>query len=106
MRYIESAYHKDMRRLRYQVAASLDGFLAAPDGSFDWIPEDPDIDFGALLAQFDTLVMGRKTFEVAIANGGGAMPGMKSIVYSRTLRQRDHPTVTIVNSDPPSTCDR
>jgi hypothetical protein len=37
-----------MRRLRYQVAASLDGFIAGPKGEYDWIVSDPTIDFGAL----------------------------------------------------------
>ncbi len=36
---------KSARRLRYQVAASLDGFIASPEGGFDWIVADPDIDF-------------------------------------------------------------
>ena len=39
-----------MRRLRYQVAASLDGYIAGPNGEFDWIPMDPEIDFKALWA--------------------------------------------------------
>jgi dihydrofolate reductase len=30
-----------MRRVRYNVAASLDGFIAGPNGEFDWIPNDP-----------------------------------------------------------------
>jgi hypothetical protein len=51
-----------MRRLRYQVATSLDGYIAGPHGEFDWIVTDPEIDFAALVAQFDTAVMGRKTF--------------------------------------------
>ena len=33
------------RRLRYQVAVSLDGFIAGPNGEFDWIVMDPYIDF-------------------------------------------------------------
>lgn len=86
-----------MRRLRYQVASSLDGYIAGPNGEFDWIVEAPDIDFAALNAQFDTLVMGRKTFEVA---GGAMEPGKQAVVYSRTLRPEDHRGVTIVNSDP------
>ena len=31
-----------MRRLRYGVAMSLDGYIAGPKGEFDWIPNDPD----------------------------------------------------------------
>jgi dihydrofolate reductase len=45
-----------MRRIRYQVACSLDGYIAGPDGGVDWIPRDPEIDFEALFAQFDTLL--------------------------------------------------
>lgn len=33
------------RRLRYHVAASLDGFIAGPNGEYDWIVMDPSIDF-------------------------------------------------------------
>ena len=49
------------RRLRYQVAASLDGFIAGPNGEYDWIVMDTAIDFAALYKEFDTAVMGRKT---------------------------------------------
>ena len=89
------------RRLRYQVAVSLDGFIAGPDGEYDWIVMDPSIDFGALFKQFDTLVMGRKTYEPLIAQGGhGAMPGVEVVVFSRTLPPATHPGVRIVNDDP------
>ena len=89
------------RRLRYQVAMSLDGFIAGPHGEFDWIVGDPSIDFGALYAEFDTAVMGRKTYEVLTAQGGnGAMPGLEVIVFSRTLRATSHPGVRVLNDDP------
>jgi dihydrofolate reductase len=87
-----------MRRVRYGVAASLDGYIAGPGGEADWIITDPEIDFRALFAQFDTALIGRRTFE-GMARGKkkpGAMPGMKTFVFSRTLRQRDYPKVTIV----------
>ena len=51
------------RRVRYQVAMSLDGYIAGPNGEYDWIVMDDDIDFNALFAQFDTFLLGRKTFE-------------------------------------------
>jgi dihydrofolate reductase len=87
------------RRVRYGVAMSLDGFIAGPNGEADWIIMDPDIDFQALYwSQFDTLVMGRRTYEVVKkAGGGGSTPEMQVFVFSRTLRQEDHPGVTIVD---------
>ncbi len=89
------------RRLRYQVAVSLDGFIAGPNGEYDWIVMDPSIDFGALFKEFDTAVMGRKTYEVLTAQGGhGAMPGLDVVVFSRTLAAAAHPGVRIINDDP------
>ena len=96
-----SALEGDMRRLRYQVATSLDGFIADPNGAYDWIVMDPDIDFASLFAQFDTAVMGRKTFLATLQQGGGVtMPGLDVVVFSRTLRPADYPAVSIVNSEP------
>ena len=59
-----------MRQLRYSVAASLDGYVAGPDGEFDWIVIDPEIDFAAMYAGFSGLVMGRRSYEVFVATGG------------------------------------
>ena len=74
-----------MRRVRYSVAMSLDGYIAGPTGEFDWIPVDPDIDFAALFKDFDTVLMGRKSYEAARKQGGYGMPGPKAYVFSRTL---------------------
>jgi dihydrofolate reductase len=89
------------RRLRYQVAVSLDGFIAGPNGESDWIVMDPSIDFAAMFKEFDTAVMGRKTYEVLTAQGGhGAMTGLDVVVFSRTLPAAAYPGVQIVNDDP------
>ena len=62
---------------------------------------DPAIDFAALFKEFDTAVMGRKTYEVMTAQGGtGAMPGIDVVVFSRTLPPATHPGVRIVSEDP------
>jgi len=89
------------KRLRYQVAVSLDGFIAGPNGEYDWIVPDPSVDFAALYKQFDTAVMGRKTYEVMKAHGGtGAMPGLEVVVFSRTVPAAEYPGVRILNDDP------
>jgi dihydrofolate reductase len=92
------------RRLRYHVAVSLDGFIAGPNGEYDWIVMDPAIDFGAIYNEFDTAVMGRKTYDLVTAQGGdGAMPGMDVVVFSRTLPASARPGIRIVNDNPPDT---
>lgn len=72
-----------MRRIRYCVAASLDGFIAGPNGEADWIPNDPAIDFDALFAQFDTFLMGRRTYEHMQRLGGGFPKDAETHVFSR-----------------------
>ena len=88
-----------MRRIRYSVAMSLDGFIAGPNGEIDWIVEDAEIDFSEILSGFDTLLMGRKTYDTAMSMGPGGMPPMKAVVVSRTLRAEDHPDVTIISDN-------
>jgi dihydrofolate reductase len=91
-----------MRRMRYNVAASLDGYIAGPNGEFDWIPEDPTVDFEGLFARIDTVIMGRGTFETVLSNGGPTAwkEGTRVFVVSRTLSEHDHPSVTIVREEP------
>src|ERR1700694_498462 len=89
-----------MRRLRYSVAMSIDGFIAGPKGEYDWIVADPTIDFGALFRQFDTVIMGRRSFETMKAEGQTpASLGMKAFVVSTTLQPEDHPGITVLNSE-------
>jgi dihydrofolate reductase len=81
--------------LRYSVAASLDGFIAGPDGEYDWIVVDPEIDFAAMYAGFSGLVMGRKSYEVYLAAGSGDNPQLPVYVFSRTLPAGTRDGVTV-----------
>ena len=79
---------------------TLDGFIAGPKGEYDWIVMDPQIDFAALYNEFDTAVMGRKTYQAAAAQGGvAAAPGLDFVVCSRTLAPVSTRGVRVVNDD-------
>ncbi len=85
-----------MRKVRYAVAMSLDGFIAGPQGEADWIEMDPGVDVAAFFrefyAQFDIAIMGRRAYDVF----GGAVEGMDTYVFSRTLPPGPRDGVTVV----------
>lgn len=88
-----------MRKVRYAVAMSLDGFIAGPRGEADWIEMDPTVDIAAFFrdfyARFDIAIMGRRAYEVF----GGAVEGMDTYVFSRTLPSGPRDGVTIVGEN-------
>jgi dihydrofolate reductase len=66
------------------VGISVDGFMARPDGSFDFLPEEPeDHGFDEFFASVDALVMGRKTFETALGFGDWPYGRKRVVVLSR-----------------------
>ncbi len=95
-----------MRRIRYVVTMSLDGYIAGPQGEVDWIVSEPAVDFAALFAQFDTFLVGRRTFELMTKPGSPPLPlGAKTFVFSRTL-QNNHPGISVLADASPSTIGR
>jgi len=91
-----------MRRLVYGVAASLDGFIAGPNGEYDWILPNSGIDFPAIYSRFDTGLMGRRTYQVARTRGDLLKGmGMRIVVVSTTLDPSQHPEVMLVKDGVP-----
>jgi dihydrofolate reductase len=81
-----------MRTVTYGAACSVDGFIAPLDGSMDWLHFSRDVQasMAAYWGTVDTMLMGRKTWEVANAmgggGGGGGMSGITTYIFSRTLK--------------------
>ena len=86
-----------MRTVTYGAACSLDGFIAPSDGSMDWLHFSRDVQeyMATYWASIDTMLMGRKTWEVAVGQGGGGgggggTKGITTYVFSRTLDRVGH----------------
>ena len=93
-----------MRKVTFGGANSLDNYIARPDHAVDWLlwgDEAAEI-MSTFWDTIDTVVMGRKTFEVALrvaGGGGGAYPGVESYVFSRTIEEDRIGGATIVRED-------
>ncbi|NEW42700.1 dihydrofolate reductase [Nocardia cyriacigeorgica] len=112
-----------MRKLVYYVGMTLDGYIAGPDGGIEFFPLAPDFKewiaadypetlpthaqphFGVAAGtpnkNFDTLVMGRGTYDPGLAVGITSPYGhMRQYVVSTTIGQIEDPGVELVESDP------
>ena len=90
-----------MRKVTFGGANSLDNFIARKNDEVDWLIWNKEVE--AISREFwqtiDTVVMGRKTYEVAARSGSGAYPGVKNYVFSRTLQQGSNSNVQIVSEE-------
>ncbi len=90
-----------MRKITYGCAVSLDGYIAGPNGEVDWLmwcDEAAEVTSG-FWANVDAILMGRKTWEFAVAagQGGESSPQIATYVFSRTLSEA--PGATLVVGD-------
>lgn len=90
-----------MRKITYGAACSLDGFIARPDDGVDWLRWSIDVQriTAAYWARVDTVLMGRKTYDVARSNGTAPYPSVKNFVFSRTLSSDSAPGVHLVREE-------
>ena len=88
-----------MRRVRYGVGMSLDGFIADDAGATGFLVAEPTYDAAPFFASIDSVIMGRNTYEAAVRQGMRAYPKLRNFVVSRTLRQEDFPEVTILGDN-------
>lgn len=92
-----------MRKVTFGVANSLDNFIARENGAVDWLMWSDEVTeiTGDFWKTIDTILMGRKTYETALAHGNGKNPysGVKTYVFSSTLKESPDKTVEIVNDE-------
>lgn len=90
-----------MRKVIYALAASLDNYVARPDGAVDWLfmqGEHMD-DFAKSFASFDAVLMGRKTYEFALGHGMSAYPNLENYVFSHTMQDSPDKRVKIISDN-------
>jgi dihydrofolate reductase len=92
-----------MRKVTFGGAISLDNFLARPDHAVDWLlwGKEAAAVMSAYWKTIDTVLMGRKTYEVALRHGPSAVvyKGIKTYVFSRTLPAGSQGGASIIASD-------
>lgn len=92
-----------MRKVTFGGANSLDNYFARKDDSVDWLKWTNEV--ASIMSEFwktiDTVVMGRRTYEVAqrMGSGTGPYPGLKSYVFSRTIKPKPGSGVEIISED-------
>jgi dihydrofolate reductase len=76
-----------MRKIVLGLGISMDGYIARPDGTLDFLFMPKDYSMAPFFATVDTALMGRKTLDAALKMGGGSFSGssMATYVFSRTL---------------------
>ena len=92
-----------MRKVIFGGANSLDNFIARKDDAVDWLLFSKDVEkiMKEMWENIDTVLMGRKTYEVAQRMGGGSggYPGVKTYVFSRTIKQSNKKKLFFINDD-------
>jgi dihydrofolate reductase len=89
-----------MRKILLNLAVTIDGYIAGPNGEYDWCFTDDDYGLTAFGNRVDTLVMGRKTYEVIVPYVEKWYADKNLVVFSRTLNQTPFGNVDLVQEDP------
>ncbi|HJR73747.1 MAG TPA: dihydrofolate reductase family protein [Luteimonas sp.] len=90
-----------MRKLKYHVSASLDGYVLEPQhGVEKWARADDSIRYQEFLHAYGIVLMGRNTYEAHLRAGvADPYPDLMSYVFSRSLRPAANSPVEVIAED-------
>lgn len=71
-----------MRKVIVQLAVSLDGYIEGSKGEYDWCFTDQDYGMTDFLKRIDTIIYGRKSYELLLKTGDTSFQDFKTIVCS------------------------
>ena len=89
------------RKIIVSIATSADGFIARKDGSYDWLDRPRtagDYGMGAFYKTIDTILWGRKTYDIALGmKGSFGSSKIKNYVFTHNPPTKPHKKVEFVN---------
>ena len=88
------------RKVILGLGISLDGYIARPDGSVDFLFMPKDYSMGEFFKTIDTAVLGRKTYDDGLKMGGSFTGKTKYYVFSKTIPPGERNNVTFTNDSP------
>src|SRR5215213_7040085 len=90
-----------MRKVTFGGASSLDNFIARKDDAVDWLLWNKEVTeiMKSFWKTIDTVVMGRRTYEVGARMGNVSYPGIKTYIFSRTINESSDKGLTFVSED-------
>ena len=90
-----------MRKVVLFIATSLDGYISRENGDVDWLFDDgEDYGYTEFFAKVDTVIMGRKTFDVAMSFGDTSFEKKDTYILTRS-EEKDRGSYKFVNRDIP-----
>ncbi|GAA4433899.1 dihydrofolate reductase family protein [Pontibacter saemangeumensis] len=95
-----------MRKIILYIAASLDGYIARPDDSIDWLEdkayaiEGEDYGYSEFVQTIDTTLMGNSTYEAILSfEKPFPLPTETNFVFSRSAGHTDTAQVKFISTD-------
>ncbi|WP_224248803.1 dihydrofolate reductase family protein [Hyalangium gracile] len=97
-----------MKKLKYHLASTVDGFIATENHTIEAFMQDRLVkesehvaDYMASFATYDTVLMGRRTYEFGLKLGvTDPYPAMETYVFSRSMKESPNPRVKVLSDDP------